>query len=153
MTSSSLDNERRPLLSQSPLHEEEGEEEGSQSRVQSWLRSKIASWKAALSQKDVPVVLCLFLLQFLVSFAKHVIEVPMVRLLEMAICNKYYRTHDIPNVPFVATQEIAEKLCKVAPVQDTLSTITGWRFSFDAIPGTNLVSSTSQPNYFILDSN
>lgn len=134
MTSPSLDNENQPLLQPSPALSLRGREP-CQSRTRQWLQRKIATWKKLLSHKDVPIILRIFSLQFLVGFAKHIIEVPLVRLLEIAICNKYYRTHDIPHIPSIATQEIAEKLCKIAPVQDTLSTITGWKFSFDALPG------------------
>lgn len=136
MTSSSRDNESQPLLRQSPAPSLRGEE-FSQSHTRPWLRlrRKITGWKTFLSRKDVLTLLCIFSLQFFISFAKHIVEVPLVRLLESAICNKYYRTHDIPNVPSIATQGIAEKFCKVAPVQDVLATVMGWRFSFDALPG------------------
>lgn len=104
-------------------------------QVRNWpnLKSKISAIKENLSRDDTPVLLCVFTLQFLASFAKHVIEVPFIALIERTICVKFY--HDHGNDQLFAAHEVVEKICKVAPIQDKLSNVTGWKFAFDALPG------------------
>lgn len=131
MTSPSIDSEYQPLLPQRPFLPSKGQE----SSARRWLQSKWVIWKGYSWHKDGLTVLCIFLLQLFVSFAKHIIEVPTVRLLEIAICNKYYRTHSVPNTPLPATREVQEELCKIPPVQNNLAFLTGWKFAFDALPG------------------
>ncbi|KAL9600753.1 MAG: hypothetical protein Q9219_002994 [cf. Caloplaca sp. 3 TL-2023] len=69
--------------------------------------------------------------KFLVSFAKHIVEVPTIRLFELAACDEYYANgkgtlgHGL---------DIGSRSCKAAPVQNELSTLTGWKFGFDALP-------------------
>ena len=86
-------------------------------------------------QPEYKTFICVLCLQFLISFAKHIIEVPTIRLLEIAICNRYYRSHQpIHQVAFSARQ-IDERQCKIPPVQNELAFLVGWRFAFDALPG------------------
>jgi hypothetical protein len=80
-----------------------------------------------------PVVLA-FVLYNLLSFATLLLEVPLVRLFEKSICNRYYRQQH-PQNPTVAFQDIDESLCKGAPVQNLLATVVGWELSFSAVPG------------------
>ena len=111
--------EREPLL---PRQE-------SQSR-----RSKsIVIIKDCLSNPLTPVLCCTFFLQFLISFAKHIIEVPAIRLFELAACHEYYRTHHHQGAVVGHGQNIDNRLCKVPAVQNELSTLTGWKFGFDAL--------------------
>lgn len=133
---SSFQSESQPLLPRSPSFS--FHEKGSiLSRLRSWIESYTAVLREFLSREEAPIIICVFALQFLFSFAKHIVEVPAIRLYEIAICNKYYRTHDIDNGngAFIIAQDIPERLCKVAPVQETLAAVVGWKFSFDALPG------------------
>lgn len=107
-------------------------------QVRGWprLKSKLSAFIENLAREETPILLCVFALQLLASFAKHVIEVPFIALIENTICVKYYR--DQGNDHVFAAQEVAERLCKVAPIQDKLSIVTGWKFAFDALPGKRL---------------
>lgn len=73
--------------------------------------------------KHFTIIICVFCLQFLINFSRYVIEVPLVRLFEITICNRYYQ--DVI---------LEEKLCKLPRIQAQLTTITGWRIFFDALP-------------------
>lgn len=91
-----------------------------------------------MSNDGTPILLCTFALYFLASFAKHIIEVPFIALLEQTICTQYYRHHGNPTVH--ETQEFAGRLCKVVSVQDKLANVVGWKLFFDAAPGTSFRS-------------
>lgn len=127
MTSSEA-TERQPLLPKS-LTPSLDSKSSEASDLKQWIKSKKAVLNKFISNRNTIIISCVFALQFLSSFAKHVIEVPVIRLLEIAICNQYYRGR------IVDAQDISEKLCKVAPVQGKLSVLVGWKFSFDALPG------------------
>ena len=82
-----------------------------------------------LALQNINLVLCVYLLQFFISFAKHVVEVPAIRLFEFAICNRYYVSQGVLH------EHISESMCKIPVVQDELSIVTGWKFFFDNLPG------------------
>ncbi|KAL9587063.1 MAG: hypothetical protein Q9212_000515 [Teloschistes hypoglaucus] len=103
--------EREPLLS-----------EASQPEPRVWSRS-IKAWRETCSHPSTPVLVCTCLLQFLISFAKHIVEVPTIRLFELAACHRYYG------------RSVDDRLCKAPAVQNELSTLTGWKFGLDAVPG------------------
>jgi hypothetical protein len=68
-----------------------------------------------------------FALYILSAFATLLIEVPIVRLTEQALCNRHFRT--------IGTSGIEEAACKIPEIQDLLAKIVGWKMSFDALPG------------------
>lgn len=78
-----------------------------------------------------PVLICTYALQFCTYFAKHMVEVPTIKLFEQAICNRYYRGQSV-HAP--ATPDIHEGLCKIPAVQIELATLTGLKFTFDGLP-------------------
>lgn len=80
--------------------------------------------KSRVSSKRTQIVTCVFCLQFLFNFSRYIVEIPLIRLFEIAICNRYFDA-----------RAIKEEECKVPPIQDDLAMIVGWRFFFDAIPG------------------
>lgn len=125
----------QPFLHAPQSRDPDAESSRSEDQVRNWpnLKSKISAFKENLSRDETPVLLCVFTLQFLASFAKHIIEVPFIALVESTICMKYYR--DQGNGQLSAGNGVVEKLCKVAPIQDKLSMVTGWKFAFDALPG------------------
>ena len=128
----SIENEDQPLLPQSPVRA--GSATRSPSPTWKWLESKSAAVRGFISREETPILFCTFALYFLSSFAKHIIEVPFIALLERTICAQYYRHHD--NSTLHDLQELAERPCKVVDVQDKLAKVVGWKFSFDAVPGT-----------------
>lgn len=73
--------------------------EAEDQEVRNWpnLKSKISAFKESLSRDETPILLCVFTLQFLASFAKHIIEVPFIALIERTICVKYYRDRAMIN--------------------------------------------------------
>ena len=74
-----------------------------------------------------------FALYLSVSFANQLLEIPLLRLLENAICNRHYRSIRDDSLPvFIDVDEI---LCKIPAVQDQLSDVVGWKIFSDAIPG------------------
>ncbi|KIW29217.1 uncharacterized protein PV07_05044 [Cladophialophora immunda] len=61
-------------------------------------------------------------LELLCELAMMILTVPMVSLLEQAICTRYYHG-DISN----------PDLCKIAPIQRTLAEVRGWTASFETL--------------------
>ena len=83
-----------------------------------------------LALPDASIIISVFLLQFLISFAKQIIEVPTIAVLEKAICVRYFNSHD------VALTVIDESMCSGnTTVQNHLSHLIGWKFFFDNLPG------------------
>lgn len=115
--------EPEPLLPR----EEAETSEGPQSL--SWLRP-VAAVKKFWSGQSTPVLCCTCLLYFLISFSKHIVEVPSIRLFELAACHSYYARQQgsIGNHGY----GMDDRLCKAPAVQNELSTLTGWKFGFDA---------------------
>lgn len=73
--------------------------------------------------------LCIYTFLFL---SIHVLEVPFVRLFEEVICGRYYgASGDGP----VRLDQVDESHCKIAAVQERLTTLVSWKIFFDAIPG------------------
>lgn len=96
-----------------------------------WSRP-IAATKKFWSGQSTPVFCCTCLLYFLISFAKHVVEVPTIRLFELAACHAFYAHHE-GSVGHGYGSRTDDRLCKVPAVQNELSTLTGWKFGFDAV--------------------
>ena len=62
------------------------------------------------------------------------IEVPIIKLFEQAICDRYYAANDELLMNLVAGP-IDENLCKIPAIQNELASLVGWKFTFDALPG------------------
>ena len=116
--------ERQPLLGSNA-------EPSDRPRSRQWPFRGISALKEFLFAN--PIILCTFCLQFCSYFAKHMIEVPTIKLFEQAICNRYYSSRD--EVIPAAGQAIDERLCKIPPIQNELAALTGLKFTFDALPG------------------
>ena len=114
-------NEHEPLLP-SPGRSERSSK--AKSRRTCWPNAlALSTAKDAHSHTQSKIIICIFLLQFLINFSKYVVEVPLIRLFEMAICDRYFHSRSTD-----------EKLCKTPRIQDDLAIIIGWRFFFDALP-------------------
>ena len=72
--------------------------------------------------------ICLFALKFCIQFTYGVLELPMIRLVERAICRAY-----LENV----SDDYGEAACKVPVVQDKLAFIMSYKWTFDALPGSH----------------
>lgn len=73
--------------------------------------------------KKTRIIVCVFCLQFLVTFSRYVVEIPLLRLFEIAICDRYFQDEAIDEIS-----------CKIPRVQNDLAIVVGWRFFFDALP-------------------
>ncbi|CAF9907139.1 MAG: hypothetical protein HETSPECPRED_007049 [Heterodermia speciosa] len=74
-------------------------------------------------QNKTRIISCIFCLHFLINFSRYIVEVPLIRLFEIAICDRYFHA-----------EAIDEKSCKLARIQNDLAIVVGWRFCFDALP-------------------
>ena len=126
MMNHSSDNERQPLLPPTNGHIKSSAGHA----VWQWPIHAILAIKTFLVEN--PILICTFALQFCTYFAKHMVEVPTIKLFEQAICNRYYSDQSIH---LRTAQDIDEGLCKVPAIQNELATLTGLKFTFDALPG------------------
>lgn len=70
-----------------------------------------------------------FSIYILFNFTTLLLEVPLVRLFELAICHRYFQDLAPPPGGF------DESACKVPAIQDSLGHLVGWKMFFDAVPG------------------
>ena len=118
------EDERRPLLS--------SESEASpRTTIWQWLAGGVLTLRDFLS--DNPILICTFCLQFCFYFAKHMVEVPSIKLFEQAICDRYYNRQR--GLDFSPEQSVDEHLCKIPQIQNELANLVGLKFTFDALPG------------------
>ena len=80
----------------------------------------------ALAWRDIVVLFCLYF-GFIIAGTQ--LEVPIVRLVEQAICNRYFSSR--PSGP----GHIDEADRKIHEVQDVLTDIIGWKMAFNGLPG------------------
>lgn len=78
---------------------------------------------------------CIFLLAFFSNFSYYCSELPLLRIVERAICEVYY---DTKNSGYALVTEIDEKMCKIPKIQNDLALFMGYKTAFDAIPRTHL---------------
>ncbi|KAL8999223.1 MAG: hypothetical protein Q9169_001888 [Polycauliona sp. 2 TL-2023] len=109
------------------------EDDDARAQSRSYWKQSLAAIENFRSHPSTPILSCTFLLYFLISFARHIIEVPVIRLFEIAACHDYY-SHVRGTVGH-GREAVNGRLCKVPAVQNELSTLTGWKFGLDAVPG------------------
>jgi len=130
MPSPPIDDERQPLLPQDEDHLDEVEPSPAL-KIWKWFIEGAAALKEFLFGD--PILICTFCLQFCTYFSKHMVEVPMIKLFEQAICDRYYAAHgELSNA---SAGPINERLCKIPAIQNELAGLVGWKFTFDALPG------------------
>jgi hypothetical protein len=93
------------------------------------------------------LLLSLYVMFFLFRFALALLDVPKVRLIERAVCEQYYRKH--PPTGDALLKGIPENQCKLLPIQVEVATVTGWRLSLDAVPGSPLLFNRVQADTFL----
>nr|XP_036589095.1 MFS multidrug transporter [Colletotrichum truncatum]KAF6800737.1 MFS multidrug transporter [Colletotrichum truncatum] len=69
--------------------------------------------------------LCIFALELCVKFAVTLLELPMIGLVELMVCQRY---------PNVGAQDIHDEACKIPIVQNKLAQIIGYKTTLDALP-------------------
>lgn len=74
-----------------------------------------------------PTVTFIFLLVILLELEESVQRAPTIRLLENAICQRYYRSDGPPG-------PIDERMCKEEPIQVELAYVRGLLSFFDSLP-------------------
>ena len=124
-----IDGEREALLRPSSHH---SGNDGSRSRP-TWWRWVIFAYQ---SLRNNPIITCTFLLQFLTYFAKHLVEVPLIKLFEQAVCNRYYASHgdDISSLAISHFENVDESRCKIQIIQREVAELVGLKFTFEALP-------------------
>ena len=90
----------------------------------------LAVYKGLL-RPDRRVVLCTSLMYFLLNFTWYFLEVPTVRLLEFAVCQKYFRSH--PEEVDKPWNNIQEQDCKISAIQSKVALVSGARVSLEAL--------------------
>lgn len=93
----------------------------------------ISTAVGVFSQRHTHLLFSVFALLLLGNFSYFLLEVPMVRLIERGVCREYHASH--PGATSRSLGDIDESLCKLAPIQNVLASIMGWKISFDAVPG------------------
>lgn len=87
---------------------------------------EISSPSHSIRRESLPFFFgCIFVLKFCVQFSSAILELPLVRLIELAVCRSYLN---------VDADHIEEGQCKVPLVQDKVAFIVGYKSAFDALP-------------------
>lgn len=89
----------------------------------------IIFWQKADAPSPKITLAMIFVVFYGFRFALALLDVPKVRLVERAICRRYYRSSD------PLDGNIPEEQCKIPIVQTELARIIGYKLTFDAIPG------------------
>jgi hypothetical protein len=74
----------------------------------------------------------IFLLKVTLSLFSYIPELPLVRLVEAAICQRHY---GIYSSSLNTWAEVGEDACKLAVIQNKLAHVMGYKLAIDAIPG------------------
>lgn len=62
------------------------------------------------------------------------VSVPLVRLVEQAVCQNYYRSHTMV-MHTSGAGNVDEATCKIEPVQKEVARLVGWQVSLNAVSG------------------
>lgn len=73
------------------------------------------------------------LIEFLTELSNNVLTVPLVSLLERAICEDYYHEHD--QIALSSLGPVDEALCKIPEIQGALAKLRGWKAFFETLSG------------------
>lgn len=73
------------------------------------------------------------LIEFLTEFSNNVLTVPLVSLIERAICENYYNGHD--QIALSSLGSVDEALCKIPEIQGELAKLRGWKALFETLSG------------------
>lgn len=90
-----------------------------------------------LQSHDGRAVLVVFVMYFLSNFSWMYLDVPIVRLLEYAVCEEHFRSHRMENR--LTSKIIDERLCKIKSIQSEVALLIGVRISLEALAGTQFL--------------
>ena len=68
---------------------------------------------------------CIFAFAFCIEFGVNLLELPMIRLVELMVCRRY-----IDSDP----TDIDEETCKIPMVQNKVALVIGYKITLDALP-------------------
>jgi hypothetical protein len=88
--------------------------------------------------KDLPITVFIFGLVILLELEESVQKAPTIRLLENAICQKYYQ--------HALVGPIDERMCKEEPIQVRLAHVRGLLSFFDSLPRKSVVQNQFRPS-------
>ena len=95
--------------------------------------------KAKTSQdfnfRNERAVILTFTMYFIYYFICIYLNVPIIRLVEYAVCERHFRADSNPVKAPVTLKDMDELLCKIKPVQAEVAIILGVRFSLEALAG------------------
>lgn len=81
-----------------------------------------------------PAYICA-LLKALATLSSAILLTPRLRLLESNVCRSHYQTFNSTAIDH-STNNVAEELCKIEPVQADLAFLLGWNSFFQNVPST-----------------
>ena len=73
------------------------------------------------------------LIEFLTEFSNNVLTVPLVSLIERAVCENYYHEHD--QIALSSLGPVDEVLCKIPEIQGEIAKLRGWKAFFETLAG------------------
>lgn len=76
------------------------------------------------------LLVVIFSLHCLINFTWYFLEVPIVRLLEYAVCQQYYQSHTQDVITY--RKEVDEGLCKIEAIQNKVALLVGVKISLEA---------------------
>lgn len=93
------------------------------------------SFRSAISPYYPHVPILIGILCFVADLGGGLTNAAEVRLLELAVCRDYYRTHDRSVIGPPPLANVDEKFCKLDEIQANLAYLRAWRGVFLMIPG------------------
>lgn len=91
----------------------------------------IGGAKPSDSTKARRITAAIFCLELLTVLAYDVLDLPLVRFLERAVCSRYY---SVSSAPRISKIEWDESQCKIPSVQNELAYLLGVRVAVNAVP-------------------
>jgi hypothetical protein len=89
-----------------------------------------ASQRSSRFAQYLPFFAYIFFFKFLAHFTIGLLELPLLRLLERAICQRHFTGLK----SFANIYSSSEDTCKDAAIQDELAMVVGFKSSFDSVP-------------------
>ena len=90
------------------------------------------------SQSYTCVIILVILFSIVADFGGSLVDTPEVRLLEMAVCRDYYRTHNPSVVGPPPRSYVPEKDCKIKEIQRDLAYLRATKSMLMTLPGKSI---------------
>jgi MFS family permease len=82
----------------------------------------------SLRRKPTRILITICTLLIVVDIAGYLAIAPQTKIFQDIVCAQYYNET-------VATVQIDDKRCKIEPVQSQIALLSGWKDTFDQLPG------------------